>query len=70
MKNIKGRYKMQIELDFMDALHLSSVLLVRAKKDIKNYKYYSYNPEVADIFRQDALREFKMYKKIKEVLYV
>ena len=60
---------MKIELDLMEAIHLSTIVLFRAKKDIKNYKIYSYNPEVADIFRRDALQEFKIYKKIKQEVH-
>lgn len=60
---------MKIELDLMEAIHLSTIVLFKAKKDIKNYKIYSYNPKVADIFRQDALQEFKIYKKIKQEVH-
>lgn len=60
---------MKIELDLMDAIHLSTVVLFEAKKKIKNYKYFSYNPKVADIFRQDALQCFKIYKTIRQEVH-
>lgn len=60
---------MQIELDVIDAIHLSTVVLFEAKKKIKNYKSFSYNPKVADIFRRDALQEFKIYKKIEQEVH-
>ena len=59
---------MQIELDVIDAIHLSTVVLFEAKKKIKNYKYFSYNPKIADIFRQDALQCFKIYKTIRNTI--
>ncbi len=60
---------MKIELDLMEAIHLSTIVLFKAKKSIKNYKIYSYNPEVADIFRRDALQEFKIYKRIEQEVH-
>ena len=60
---------MKIELDLMDAIHLSTVVLFEAKKKIKNYKYFSYNPKIADIFRQDALQCFKIYKTIRQEVH-
>ena len=60
---------MQVELDVIDAIHLSTVVLFEAKKKIKSYKNFSYNPKVADIFRQDALQCFKIYKAIKQEVH-
>ena len=60
---------MKIELDVIDAIHLSTVVLFEAKKKIKNYKLFSYNPKVADIFRQDALQSFKIYKTIRQEVH-
>ena len=61
--------KMTIDLPFLDALHLSTVILFEAKDHIKGYKLFKQsNPELAEIYREDAMREFKIYKKIKEVL--
>ena len=60
---------MRIELDLTEAILLSTIILFRAKKDIKNYKRFSYSPEVADTFRRDALEEFKIYKKIKQEVH-
>lgn len=60
---------MQLELDVIDAIHLSTVVLFEAKKKIKNYKLFSYNPDVADIFRQDALQCFKIYKTIRQEVH-
>lgn len=59
---------MKIELDVIDAIHLSTIILFAAKNKIKNYKFFSYNPEVADIFRRDALQCFKIYKTIRKAI--
>lgn len=62
---------MNINLDVIDAIRLSAVILFEAKNHIKSYNLFKQsNPELAEIFRKDAMREFKTYKKIKEALYV
>ena len=61
--------KLELNLSIVDAIHLQTVVLFEAKGHIKSYKLFSNKPEIAKIFRESALQEFKMYKQIREIVY-
>ena len=58
--------ELKLNLSIVDAIHLQTVVLFEAKGHIKSYKLFSDKPDIAKIFRKNALQEFKMYKKIRE----
>lgn len=61
--------KLDLNLSIVDAIHLQTVVLFEAKGHIKSYKLFSDKPDIAKIFRETALQEFKMYKQIREKVH-
>lgn len=61
--------KLELNLSIVDAIHLQTVVLFEAKGHIKSYKLFSDKPDIAKIFRENALQEFKMYKQIREKVH-
>lgn len=63
---------MTLELSLVESAMLKSVLLMRAKEQIKTYAYYKNEnkTDMADIFRNSALEKFRVYKRLKDGLKV
>lgn len=63
---------MTLKLSFIEAAMLESVMLTRAKEQIKTYAYYKSEnrPELAGVFRDAAMEKFRVYKRLKEGLKV
>lgn len=61
--------KLDLNLSIVDAIHLQTIVLFEAKGHIKSYKLFSDKPDIAKIFRENALQEFKMYKQIREIVH-
>ncbi len=63
---------MTLKLSFMEAAMLKSVMLMRAKEQIKTYAYYKSEnrQDMADIFRSAAMEKFRIYKRLKEGMKV
>ena len=63
---------MTLKLSLLEAAMLETVILRRAKEQIKTYAYYKSEKrqDMADIFRDAALEKFRVYKRLKEGLKV